>query len=38
VSKATRDRAGARFEWSAAPTVAVKGKSEQVETFVPKAA
>jgi adenylate cyclase len=35
VSKATRDRAGAHFSFTAAPPVSVKGKTELVETFVP---
>ena len=38
VSKQTRDRAGAKFSWTAAPPVSVKGKTEQIETFVPAVA
>ncbi len=34
-SKETRARAGPQFSWQAAPAVSVKGKSEQIETFVP---
>lgn len=34
-SKETRDRVGPAFDWVAAPAVAVKGKSEHVETFMP---
>jgi adenylate cyclase len=37
VSKATRDQAGAAFEWKAVPPVPVKGKAEPVECFIPSA-
>jgi class 3 adenylate cyclase len=35
-SQATRDGAGARFEWSPAAPMPVKGKLEPVQTFVPR--
>lgn len=38
VSEAARARAGTSFVWTPAPAVPVKGKSEPVATFVPKAA
>ncbi|MBU8900542.1 adenylate/guanylate cyclase domain-containing protein [Corallococcus sp. H22C18031201] len=34
-SQATRERAGAAFEWAAAPVTAVPGKSQPVATFIP---
>jgi adenylate cyclase len=35
VSKATRDQAAPGFEWQPVPPVAVKGKAEPVECFIP---
>jgi adenylate cyclase len=37
VSRATRERAGDAFRWTAAEPMPVKGKSQPVETFVPAA-
>ena len=37
-SQTTRDRAGDAFEWTEAAPVAVKGKTDPVRTFVPRAA
>jgi adenylate cyclase len=36
VSKATRDQAAPDFEWQAVPPVAVKGKAEPIECFIPR--
>jgi class 3 adenylate cyclase len=38
VSHATRERAGASFDWAPSAPVPVKGKAEPVATFAPKAA
>jgi class 3 adenylate cyclase len=35
VTQATRDRAADRFDWTAAPLLPVRGKSQPVPTFVP---